>query len=310
MPPLTVRLRGKRWFQAACGATAAAAVGAAVLFIVHEPSPLGAVGSWRLTFDEEFGGARLDPRHWIDHEPWQQQGYRTNDAWFPVPHGTRQLEVAQGRAILKARHAGGLPEDASMTSVELSTRGRFSIAAGSTSFTEAKIDAPTAKGLLPAFWLLGDGTNDTGQGWPINGEIDILEFSNNVDEQGRPYASVWYPKDVYTKPPGTFLNGIHDTHPASFRPEPQLRNSWHTWGLYRSPERMTIYVDGVQRFTFRPGTAYRQGIPLPRMLFTKPMHVRLSLGVGGDWAGAGRPKSDVQDGDLQVDYVRSWRSAA
>ena len=296
-----------RWLRATAAVVAAVGAAAAVLVAGQSPQPSGVDGSWELLFEDEFDGRALQSDRWADHEPWQGDGFSTSDAWYPVPHSKNELEISDGKATLKARRGSKLPEGKPLTSVDLNTRGKFSIPAGVTSFTEARLNAPTGRGLLPAFWLLGDGTNDTGEGWPINGEIDILEFANNVDEVDRPYASVWYPKDVYTSPPGTFLNGTHDTHPDSFAPEPGLKGTWHTWGLFRSPERMDVYIDGVRRFTFLPGEKYKQGTPLPQMLFERPAHVRLSLGVGGEWAGAGRDFSEYDEGELQVDYVRSWQ---
>jgi hypothetical protein len=36
------------------------------------------------------------------------------------------------------------------------------------------------------------------------------------------------------------------------------------------------------------------------------MHVRLSLEVGGPWAGQGHDPAAYEPGDLVVDYVRAW----
>jgi beta-glucanase (GH16 family) len=274
--------------------------------VLDQAEPLGVQGDWDVRFEEDFSGDRLDPEQWADHEEWEADGYAISDAWAPVPAGRQQLELRDGRAVLKARRGDDLPDDRTFTSSSIHTRGRFSLPEGATSYVEARLKAPAGKGLLPAFWLLGNGDNETGEGWPINGEVDILEFANNKDEAERPYFSVWYPADVYTNPPGTFLNGAHDTHPDSFEPEPDLVGSWHTWGLYRSPEKMEVYIDGVRRFTFEPGRSYKTGTPLPPMLFTNPMHIRLSLAVGGDWAGAGLDPQEYEEDDLSVDYVRAW----
>jgi len=277
-------------------------------FLGRQPQPTGVEGAWELAFHEEFDGDRLDGDRWNDHEPWQGDGWGINSAWHPVPATRDQLSVSQGIATLKARRAESLPDGKAFTTVELNTRDMYSLPEGATTFTEARLRAPSSKGLLPAFWLLGDGTNDTGEGWPVKGEVDIVEFANNEGEAARPFASVWYPRDVYENPPGTFLNGIHDTHPDSFEPRPELRDFWHTWGLYRSPDRMDVYIDGERRFTFRPGETYKQEVPLPDVLFNSAMHVRFSLGVGGDWAGDGWSEDEYEEGDLEVDYVRSWTS--
>jgi hypothetical protein len=36
------------------------------------------------------------------------------------------------------------------------------------------------------------------------------------------------------------------------------------------------------------------------------MHIRLSLEVGGSWAGQGYGLDEYEPGELVVDYVRAW----
>jgi beta-glucanase (GH16 family) len=176
-----------------------------------------------------------------------------------------------------------------------------------TSYTEARIKAPSSKGLLPGFWLLGNGDSSTGQGWPITGEIDILEFANNnVGEAGSPFFSLWYPKDVYTAAPGTWMNATHVYHTDTWRKRFDLYDTYHTWGLYRSPAKMELYIDGVKIATYRPNEVHNDNIPLPPMLFTTEQHIRLSLIVGG-WGGTGFTEAQYEEGDLAVDYVKVWR---
>ena len=264
-------------------------------------------GAWATAFSDEFEGDALDLGKWSYSDDWQREGWGEDSAWFPVPPGPAQLEVAEGVVTLKSRRGDGLPEGRAFTSAHINSRGKFELPAGATTYTEARIKASSAKGTLPGFWLLGNGTDTTGQGWPITGEIDILEFANNAEEGGRPYFSVWYPRDVYTDPPGTFLNGIHDTHEDSARERRELLDSWHTWGLLRSPEQMTLFIDGAEVARFRPGVAYGTGIPLPEMLFTGSQHLRFSLLVGGDWAGSGFDEQEYEEADLAVDHVTVWR---
>jgi beta-glucanase (GH16 family) len=260
---------------------------------------------WRPAFHDEFDGTALDASKWSDHDPWQSKGYSADSAWFPVPHTSRQLSVGSGVLTMRARRGTGLPEGKSFTSVQVNSKDKYAIPAGATSYTEARIKAPSAAGTWPGFWLLGNGTNTDGGGWPITGEVDILEFANNKDERGAPYFSVWYPKDVYTRAPGSFLNGTHDTHPGSFVKRPHLLDTWHTWGLLRSPQKMELHIDGQLIATFRPGQSYNNKMPLPPMLFRNAQHLRLSLLVGG-WGGNGLTESQYREGDLSVDYVRVW----
>jgi beta-glucanase (GH16 family) len=267
---------------------------------------VGLPGVWRQAFGDEFDGTRLDATKWSDHDAWQPKGFGSDSAWYTVPHTERELGVRDGVLTMRARRTPGLSGGATFTSAHINTWHKFHIPTGSTSFVEARLKAPSAAGTLPAFWLLGNGTNGDGKGWPISGEVDVLEFANNTGERGAPYFSVWYPKDVYSKAPGSFLNGTHDTHPTSWAKRPELLDSWHTWGLLRSPQTMELFIDGRRIATFRPGQAYQNGMRLPPVLFTHAQHLRLSLGVGGAWAGAGYTERQYQPGDLAVDHVRAW----
>ena len=69
---------------------------------------------------------------------------------------------------------------------------------------------------------------------------------------------------------------------------------------------MQLFIDGKRIATFTPGTAYGNKMPLPPMLFRTAQHLRLSLMVGGGWAGDGLAPAQFQEADLSVDYVRVW----
>ena len=280
---------------------------------VSSGGPLGVPGNWGLLFTDEFNGSALDTTKWNQKDPWHSaSGYPCDgcDAWFTLPTTTNELEIVGGLLKLKARRAAN-PGGKAFTSAQLNSFEKFSIPAQVTSYTEARLKAPVGKGLWPALWLLGNGTGATNQAWPITGEVDILEFANNASEYGKPYVSVWYPKDVWTNPPGSQFNSTHVTHPDSWVTRTDLIGSFHTWGLYRSPSKMEVYIDGVKLLTLLPNEVYYdwQGIAqpaLPPMLFTNDMHLRLSHAVGG-WGGDGYTPSQYEPGDYEVDYVKVWK---
>lgn len=275
--------------------------------LLRQPQPLGASGEWTLVLDEDFDQQTLDEGLWSTGERWESEGRSADEAWLPVPHTSEQVQIEDGVLHLSARRGDNLPDGRSFTSAHVNTRDGFTLPEGSTTFVEGRLDVPSGRGLLPQFWLLGEGDASTDQGWPITGEVDLLEMANaNNDEFSRPYFSVWFPSDVYSSPPGTFLSGTHVTHTDSFVRRPELFAGWHTWGLYRSPERMDLFIDGKKAFSFEPGEVHGDQIALPEMLFTNSLHIRLSLGVGGDWAGRDWDLDELQEGDLLVDYVRVW----
>ncbi|MEO1171772.1 MAG: glycoside hydrolase family 16 protein, partial [Myxococcota bacterium] len=60
------------------------------------------------------------------------------------------------------------------TSARVTTLGKFDQRFGR---FEASMKMPTGQGLWPAFWMLGADFPDVG--WPLTGEIDVIEYSGN-----------------------------------------------------------------------------------------------------------------------------------
>lgn len=280
--------------------------GAATPYMASTPLP----GTWTTIFEDTFPGTSLDTTKWVDREPWQTDpGYQNERSWCPLPITTDQVTVGGGQLTIKSRRAAGLPNGCTFTSAHLSTRGKFATTANAESYIEARLNCPASRGLLPAFWLLGNGVGASA--WPLTGEVDILEFSNNgVGEPGSPFTSVWYPADVYTSPPGTPGNATHISSTDSYPKRWGLYDSWHVWGCHRRPSRMDFYIDGALWCSLLPNVAYNGNIALPPMLFTEAMHIRLSLGGGGGWAGTAWREVDLEEGDYGVDYVRCWQNTA
>jgi hypothetical protein len=113
---------------------------------------------------------------------------------------------------------------------------------------------------------------------------------------------------------GDIVNGSIASHHAASK---SVASPWwgdgqfHTFTLHRTSSFLRFFIDGVQVMQLLPGETvpgYSTPIPSGGALFDHPMHVRLSLEVGGPWAGQGLAPSQYEPGDLVVDYVRSWAS--
>lgn len=257
----------------------------------------------RLAWSDDFNGTALDASKWSNREPWHAASGFVNDseAWLPHPATGTNLSVRDGAATLMARRdAVAAAKGKVMTTSMLTTRGSYD--AFTHGVVEARMRIPTGKGLWPAFWLLGNGTG--AEGWPRSGEIDIFEFVNNSSGgAGRMYSSVHW---------GDGALGSGSSHHAaskSVAPAWWADGKFHTFTLHRTANFLRFHVDGIQVMQLVPGeTVEWYPTPLPKggALFNSPMHIRISLEVGGPWAGQGLTSAAYEPGDLAVDYVRVW----
>lgn len=181
----------------------------------------------------------------------------------------------RGRLLIEARRSG-----AGFTSARLVTRGKFSFTHG---LLEARISMPRGAGLHPAFWLLG---TDIGLvGYPLSGEIDIIEFIND--------GAQWH-----TAIHGPTMLATHWQKGISGNFAGQSGN-FHVYGVRRAPNKIEMLIDGrvVSRFT---PAAMPAGA---NWVFDKPMYVLLNLAVGGKWPGPVSPATSFP-ARMAVDWVR------
>ncbi len=243
---------------------------------------------WKLTLDEGFDGAGLDSALWSIGEPWDRTpGSKAGpDAWMPLPSPAGLVEVSAGTLKLRARpssKAGYKVDTAFITS-----RGKYAFTHG---YIEAKVLLPTSAGLWSSFWLLGNGTGP--DGWPKCGEIDIFEVLEGVSP-GVPFRTDHWADSAGGHVQHTIGDVPGQAYPAAV---PGYGSRWVTFGLHRTPARLTTYIDGEPRYVTNRADYLAAGV-----LFDAPMHVRLELNAGA-WDQKAKA---VAPGVLEVDYVRAW----
>ncbi len=234
---------------------------------------------------------------WVDHDFWETvPGGRLHNngaVWFPIPAGNL-ASLSGGQLYLKNRKCKNL-QNAPMCGAELTTWNSFK------TFKHGKIEArvkiPGNADGFPAFWLLGNGTGN--QGWPKGGEIDIFEFVNNGKDNGTPFFTThWY---------GVNCNSGHCM--KSYASPAKIANytkDFHIWSFTRNANEINVSIDGKlwSRITRQDLAAIGGNYDV---VFNEPMHLRLDLSSGGEWANdESRP---AQEGDLIFDYIRVWSDA-
>jgi len=180
-------------------------------------------------------------------------------------------------------------EFAEYTSASIQTRGhkqwqygRFEI--------RARID--TLKGAWPAIWTLGIN----GQ-WPLNGEVDIMEFYriNNVPTilantawgTGERFKAKW---DSEKTPLTNFTQN-----------DPDWVKKFHVWRMDWDEDMINLYIDDILINT----TALTETVnPDDSNPFKQPHYLLLNLALG---ANGGDPSGTKFPIRYEIDYVRVYQ---
>ena len=245
---------------------------------------LAQTSEWKLTWHDEFDGAKLDPSKWE---------YVVGGNGF----GNRELEYYTDRArnlylengmltiqALKEDYRGADGTERGHTSARIQTKGKFAQAYGK---FEARIKIPYGQGIWPAFWIMGDAAAE----WPANGEIDIME---NIGRE---------PSMVHGTVHGPRYSGEHGIGaPFSLAGGQRFWDDFHVFAVEWEPKAIRWYVDGKQYHAVTPAS-------LPagaKWVYDHPFYVLLNLAVGGEWPGYPDATSNFPQ-TMMVDYVRVYR---
>ena len=147
------------------------------------PSPSPAPDFTTLVWADEFSGAAGAPprndrwMHEVGGHGWGNGELQTftNRTANSVHDGGGDLDLIARRERFTGQD--GYTRD--YTSARIITKGRFAFTYGK---VEARIKSPAGTGLWPIFWMMGDDVWDIG--WPLCGEVDIMEMVGNDPATG------------------------------------------------------------------------------------------------------------------------------
>ena len=171
------------------------------------------------------------------------------------------------------------------TSARIKTQGLFSVPYGR---IEARMLLPEGQGLWPAFWLLGN--NITSDGWPICGEMDVMEHTNSPS-------------------PDYILGSVHMPKANLSR---QFSSSgfssagWHTYGMIWAKGTIEYYVDSPTNIyaSYSAAQVAASGGIWP-FDSGNDFFVLLNLAVGGTFPGSPNASTPFPS-QVLVDYVRLY----
>lgn len=166
------------------------------------------------------------------------------------------------------------------TSAQLESLGKFSFQYGQ---AEARIKVPAGAGLWPAFWA--EGTNVNTSGWPLCGEIDVME------NLGQEPTVVHQTLHAATNTASNWSLGLAANTGVT------LADDYHNYGVTWGPSAISMQFDGHTYFA----TSVWDQLNGNSWNFGHPFFLLLDLAVGG-WAG-NPPATTAFPAVMSVDYV-------
>jgi beta-glucanase (GH16 family) len=240
--------------------------------------------AWQIVWQDEFNGpAGQQP----DSTRW---GYDIGTDW-----GNAQLEYDTDRPQNASLDGNGnlaitaLEESylgRNYTSARINTRDLFEPTLGR---IEARMQLPWGQGIWPAFWLLG--ANFDSVGWPMCGEIDIMEYRGQ--EPITIHGSVHGPG--YSG--GAAVTNQYDLVGGRFDTE------FHVFAVEWRAQEIKWFVDNNLYHTVTPSNVSGAWV------FEHPSYIILNLAVGGNYVGPPNTSTTFPQ-TLLIDWVRVYRESS
>ncbi len=268
--------------------------------------------TWKLVWSDEFDvPGRPDPSKWGYEEGFirnQEQQYYMKDR----PENAR---VEDGKLVIECRkehvknasfEAGSKDENkrresGEFTSASLNTHGKASWTYGK---LEMRAKLPSGLGVWPAIWMLGDNFKKVG--WPMCGEIDIMEFVGHDPEFVHGTAHFAMPQadgsPTIVRPKGD-TSDPHRSNGSKTKAVPSPTADFHVYAVEWDAEHIDFLYDGVKYHRFTIDDAGK-GADNP---FRKPHYLLINFAWGGTWGG--KIDESVLPQKFEVDYVRVYEKA-
>ncbi len=244
------------------------------------------IKDWQLVWRDEFTNDGLP-----DTTKWSYDvgghGWGNNEKQYYLSNSLKNSYQENG--ILHIVALNEPYENSEYTSAKLTTYGKFLFQYGK---IEVSAMLPAGNGTWPAIWMLPQSIRTKEEGWPLCGEIDIMEHVGKN------------PNVVHTSLHSKLYNHIINTQVTHFDTMQDVSRQFHTYGIEWDEKGIKFIYDGTLYFEALKGEngkiTTNEGWP-----FDKPYYLILNLAIGGNWGGPIDP--DILPAEMQVDYVRMYK---
>lgn len=246
------------------------------------------VPNWVLSWSDEFNGTAVDESAWSkvwhgNPDNGEVQFYTPRTENIVVSDGTLKL-IARAETYTGQGPWMTQPVTRNYTSGKIESQGKKTFKYGK---IEARMKLPRGNGSWPAFWMLGENLFNTGVGWPLCGELDIMEHSQQLDNISGTVHSQAY--NNIPQVTSTYVINNYDT-------------SFHVYGMIWTTDQISFYVDDNTYFTV---TKASLGSSQAQWPFDQPFWLILNQAVGGAWGGT--PDNSVYPLTTEIDWVRVYQ---
>jgi len=226
---------------------------------------------YKLTFEDEFEGDKLDEKKWEKCPEWPRQdlnNFWDDDMSYLDGDGNLIIEMSYDKAQDKYLSGG------------VRSKGKFEQAYG---YFEIRCTVNTVPGYWTAFWLMGESVVDETKGGVNGTEIDIME-------------SAYYNEKLIQNT----LNwdGYGAAHKVSgFKaPADVYDGEYHTFSLLWTEDEYVYYIDGVESWRTKAEEALG--------VCEVPLYIKVTSEMGS-WTKNVLIPENLPD-YMKVDYVRVY----
>lgn len=237
---------------------------------------------WKLAWSDEFNYTGLP-----DTTKWRYDvggnGWGNNELQYYTKADTNNAMVRNGVLSIIAHKEKVEKKD--YTSARLVTKGKADWTYGR---IEIRAKLPKGRGTWPAGWMLGSNIKEAG--WPLCGEIDIMEHVG--------YDPDTIVGSIHTKA----YNHVKGTQKTKHLFIKNPYTEFHTYSIEWTAERMDFLLDDKVYLSVE--NEHKTSAEWP---FDAPQYLLLNLAVGGNWGGKKGVDDTIFPVTMEVDYVRVFQ---
>ena len=253
--------------------------------IVKDPNASDYWDNAVLVWSDEFEGTTLSNENWSFETG--DNGWGNNELQNYRPEGN--TEVSNGTLKITAKINTDNTIEGEYTSARLNSKNSFKFGRME---IRAKLPEHKGSGTWPALWMLG--SNIKTAGWPLCGEIDIMEYVSF--KPNKTHFTIHSKANNHT-------NGTEVTSGAVVLET--IEEEFHNFGILWSAEYIKFYVDDIENIQFifkRPINSTVDNWP-----FSDNFYFLMNIAVGGNWGGLEGVDPLVFPATMEVDYIRVYQ---